>query len=192
MGATVKGAVAKAGHDYIRETYGEAAWRRVLALLPDEDRRLLDEATGTEQFPVAVDGRLFASLVAVQFEGDRVLAEAELRKGGAHQADALLDGLFDFFARFVSPQQAFRSAGPIFTSVYSKSVTSSTDTAPGGGGGAIHVVGLGESTFIAPWQCGLIERGLYRFGAKSAKVTERCWESGLDACVELIYDVSWE
>ncbi len=192
MGATVKTAVAIAGHRYIRETFGEAAWGRILEQLSHEDRERLAESAGAGQFPVAVDGRLFAALVEAQFAGDRIAAAAELRKGGAHQADVLLDGIFDVFARFVSPQQAFRSAGPIFTSVYSGCVTSSTDSAASGRGGAIHVVGLGESAFIAPWQCGFIEHGLVRFGAVSAQVTERCWESGMDSSTELIYDVIWE
>jgi hypothetical protein len=192
VGATVKAAVAKAGHDYMRAAYGEAVWDSVLEMLPAEDSALVRTIDTVAHFPVAADGRVFAALVHVRFGDDRSVAEAQLRQGGASQADAMLDGLFSIFARFVSPQQAFARAGSIITSVYSDGVGSSTEIVPGGKGGAIHILGLGESSFVSPWQCGWIERAVERFGGRDPRVTERSWEAGLDASPELVYDVRWE
>lgn len=192
MGPTVKSVVAKAGHDYMRATWGSDVWSRVLDALSPDESALVRSIGGTPQFPVAVDGKVFEALVALQFQGSRRLAEVELRKGGAAQADAMLDGLFSIFARFVSPQQAFNRAGSIITSVYSSGVTSKTEAATVGKGGAIHILGLGESSFISPWQCGWIERAVVRFGGSGAHVTERTWESGDNASDELVYDVRWE
>lgn len=192
MGPTVKSVVAKAGHDYIRATFGSDLWSHMLDTLSPEDADLVRSIDGGPQFPVALDGKVFEALVAQQFHGDRRTAEIELRKGGAAQADAMLDGLFSIFARFVSPQQAFNRAGSIITSVYSSGVTSQTEHATSGKGGAVRIRGLGESSFIAPWQCGWIERAVVRFGGTGARVTERTWESGLDASDELVYAVRWE
>ena len=192
MGATVKSTVAKAGHDYMRTTFGHDTWSRMLDRLPAEHSDLVRAIDSRPYFPVAVDGMVFEALVAEKFHGSRRTAEAELRKGGAAQADAMLDGLFSIFARFVSPKQAFSRAGSIITSVYSGGVTSRTEPSADGNGGAIHILGLGESSFVSPWQCGWIERATVRFGGVGARVTERSWESGLNASDELIYDVRWE
>lgn len=192
MAATVKRTVATAGYDYMRATYGERVWTQILETLVDEDRALVEGASASPTLPVAVDGRVFEGLVAVQFNGDRNIAAPALRKGGSSQADAMLDGLFSIFARFVSPQQAFNRGGSIITSVYSGGVTSSTELSSAGNGGAITIVGLGESSFVSPWQCGWIERALARFGGTNPEVAERSWQSGLDASHELIYEASWE
>lgn len=192
MEATVKAAVAKAGHDYMRTAYGEVVWDAVLEMLIPSDSALVRTIESSPNLPVAVDGHVFEALVHVRFGDDRRVVETELRRGGASQADAMLDGLFSIFARFVSPQQAFGRAGSIITSVYSDAVSSSTDTVPGENGGAIHIIGLGDSSFVSPWQCGWIERAVERFGGRNPRVTERSWEAGRNASHELVYDVRWD
>jgi hypothetical protein len=190
MAASVKATVVRAGHDYMRGLCGEDGWQRVLGRLSDEDRRLVTGSASMVQFLVAVDGLVFEAFVNEQYQGDRVIAEGALRRGGAQQADAMLDGVFSVFARFVSPGQAFSRAGSVISSVYSD-VTSKTQTAADGKGGVVRLFGLQESSFVAPWQCGWIERALVRFGAADARVTERGWDAGKAASDELIYDVRW-
>lgn len=192
MPATVKNTVVQAAYEYIRATYGETQWTKVLEQLSEEDRGLAENADKAGSFPVATDGRVLSAFVDVQFTGNRSVAEAELRKGGISQADAMLDGMFSVFARFVSPQQAFNRGGSIITSVYSSEVTSKTELADDGKGGELHIMGMGESSYVSPWQCGWIERALERFGGSNAKVTERTWDSGQNASDHLIYDVSWD
>jgi len=188
----VRGAVAKTGHHYMRTEYGAEAWAQILAALPADDRVLLEHIDSVMHYPVSLDGSIFRALVEIQFHGDRALAEQGLRLGGAYQADALLDGVLQLFARFVSPQQAYRRAGRVIASVYSSEVVSKTVVLPTGQGGSVTIVGLGESDYIAPWHCGWVERSLTRFGAENARVTERAWEAGLNASDELIYDVRWD
>ncbi|PKQ16601.1 MAG: hypothetical protein CVT67_04170 [Actinobacteria bacterium HGW-Actinobacteria-7] len=191
MGVTVKSAVAKAGHDYIRRRYGEDAWNQLLDMLLVEDRVLIRNIGSTASFPVAVDGRVFEALVHAQFNGDRIVAASQLREGGACQADAMLDGIFSIFARYASPLQAFKRGGTVLASVYSNAVSTTTEIAAAQNGGAIHVTGLGESSFIAPWHCGWTERALGRMGGNHVHVTERSWEAGMIASPELVYDVRW-
>jgi hypothetical protein len=192
MAATVKNTVVQTAYEYLRSTYGETQWTKVLEKLSDEDRALVEHADKAGSFPVATDGRVLAAFVDVQFAGSRTRAASELRKGGVSQADAMLDGMFSVFARFVSPQQAFNRAGSIITSVYSSDITARTELAENGNGGAIHIMGMGESSYVSPWQCGWMERALERFGGQNAKVTERSWDAGQSASDHLIYDVSWE
>jgi hypothetical protein len=191
VGTTVKGTVVKAGHDYLKTAYGDAVWERVLERLTAEERRLVAHAGKSLQFPVAVDGRVFAAVVDIRFAGNRALAEHGLRRGGSAQADDMLDGVFSVFARYVSPAQAYSRAGQILTSVYS-GVTHATEPRPDGVGGVLRIQGLGESHFVAPWQCGWMERALERVGARETHVTERTWAAGRDASDELVYDITWE
>lgn len=188
MSTTAKGSVVTAGWEYMRGAYGDEAWRRVLDHLNAEDRELVAAARYAARFPVAVDGRVFAALVATKFEGNRFIAERELRRGGGAQADAMLNGIFSVFARIASPRLAFKRAGSIISSVYD-GTSSLTEEDADGSGGIVHLHGLGESTFIAPWQCGWIEGALKHFGAASPRVTEESWDAGLDAADHLRYRV---
>lgn len=188
MAATVKGSVVTAAYDHLKRTYGDEVWADTLARLNAEDLALVKASARTLQFPVATDGRVMASFVAVRFEGNHMLAESELRRGGASQADSMLSGVFSVFARLASPRQAFLKAGSIITSVYT-GVTHSTEEAADGGGGTLYLRGLGESHFVAPWQCGWMERALVHFGSTSPKVTERNWTAGRDAADELVFEI---
>ncbi|MDO8963998.1 MAG: hypothetical protein Q7W30_05820 [Coriobacteriia bacterium] len=190
MGAMVKASVVKAGHDYMRSTYGEATWREMLERLSDDEFRQVQSIGLATQVPVAVDGKVFAALVDVRFGGNSALAEGELRRGGATQADAMLDGVFSVFARFISPEQAYARAGSIITSVYT-GVTSETEPLNGAKTGVLRLRGLGESLYVAPWQCGWMERAIQRFGASGCSVTERSWLAGRPAADELVYDIRW-
>lgn len=190
MSATVKGSVVTAAYDYLRATYGDEAWKRTLLRLSHDDQDAVKAAARTLQYPVAVDGRVLAAFVAEQFEGDRMLAERELRRGGASQADVMLRGVFSVFARLASPKAAFSRAGSIITSVYTE-VSSDTEARADGSGGLIRLRGLGESTFVAPWQCGWMERALIHFGSSSPRVVERSWQAGRDASDELVYEVTF-
>lgn len=190
MAASVKATVVRAGHDYMRGVCGELRWQRVLDRLSDDDRALVLGSERLLQFPVATDGHVFEAFVDEQFGGNRALAEEALRRGGAQQADDMLNGVFSVFARFVSAQQAFSRAGSIISSVYTD-VTSRTEAAEDGKGGVIRIMGLGESSYVSPWQCGWIEHAIERFGAHGPKVTERSWQSGRAASDELVYDVRW-
>jgi hypothetical protein len=190
MGVTAKRAVVVAGHEYIRAAYGHDTWERILAHLPPHERELLHPHEAPLDFPVEVDGRVFEALVNVHFGGSRMLAEADLRAGGAVQADVMLDGGFAVFDRFESPQQAFARSGSLIASVYD-GVVAQTEHSADGRGGTIRILGLEDSPYIAPWQCGWIERALSRFGAPAPCVTERSWEAGLVTAPELVYDVTW-
>ncbi|MDZ4168266.1 MAG: hypothetical protein U1E26_01235 [Coriobacteriia bacterium] len=190
MPATVKGSVVTAAYDYLRATYGEEVWKRMLLRLSYEDQDLVKASSRTLAYPVAVDGRVLAAFVAEQFEGNRMLAERELRRGGSSQADTMLHGVFSIFARLASPKAAFSRAGSIITSVYTE-VDSETEAHADGTGGIIRIHGLGESSFVAPWQCGWMERALVHFGSSSPRVIERAWQAGRDASDELVYEVTF-
>lgn len=190
MPATVKGSVVTAAYDYLRAAYGDEVWKRTLCRLSPDDQDLVKASARTLLYPVATDGRVLAAFVAEQFEGNRMIAERELRRGGASQADVMLRGVFSVFARLASPKAAFSRAGSIITSVYTE-VTSDTEPRADDTGGIIRIRGLGESSFVAPWQCGWMERALVHFGSTSPRVIEQHWQAGREASDELVYEVTF-
>lgn len=189
MSASMKMAVAKVRHDYIRRTLGEDAWHQATSLLPEEERSIL-ETGEAGMAPASVEGRLMTALSSASFGNDRAAFESYLRAGGKSQADAMLEGIFSVFARFASPQQAIKRAPSIFSSVYTgtsaeSDVNAETKT------GRLIVRGLGEYTFVSPWLSGWMERAIERFGGGDPVVRERSWEQGHNGSDELVFEVRW-
>ncbi len=190
MSAQMKGTAASFRHEYIRETYGEAAWKAIVESLSEDDRICIDDAERGQMIPCSVEGRVLAELVRTELGGSRSMAEGMLRRGGSSQADNMLDGVFSVFARFVSPQQAFSRAGSILTSVY-EGVRSETEQNPEGVGGTLHITGLGDFEYLSPWLCGWISRAVERFGGEDPVVRERSWDMGANASDHLAIEISW-
>ena len=190
MPGTVKGSVVSAAYDHIRETYGADIWARMMERLSAEDREVVKTAANNPRYPVAVDGRVFAAFVAEAFGGDRLVAEREMRKAGAAQADVMLKGIFSVFTRLASPRQAFLRTGSIVTSIYTD-VTHETKESEGGRGGVVILRGLVDMPYVAPWHCGWIECALKHFGSQSPRVIEQSWVAGRNASDELVYEVTF-
>lgn len=191
MGTLIKASSVRQGHQAMRERFGEEIYAEAVSRLSESDRKLVAGIDHAVTYPLAVDGRLQQHLVDIACGGSRLNAERAFREAAAVQAEAMLDGVFSVFARFVSPKQAFDKAGTILTSVYT-GVTSETVHAEHGRGGSIKITGLGELPYAGPWLAGWMERALTRFGATRARVTERSWERGLIGSDELVFEVTWD
>ncbi|TLM73621.1 MAG: hypothetical protein FDZ70_07630 [Actinobacteria bacterium] len=189
MSTMAKGTIAKAGHDHIRLRFGEDVWERALRSLSDDERAVVLNVSKSTQYPIAIDGKIFAFVCRDRFAGDaRRMGEA-MREMGRAQADDMLDGVFSIFARFVSPSQAFARAGSIISSSYT-GVTYETVPDPSGKGGVLTMRGFADLTYGAASISGWIERAITRFGAQRARVTERHYESGVVASDEFVFDLT--
>lgn len=191
MGVMAKGSVAKAGHDQVRGVFGEAAWAAAIGELTRDEREYVDNVAKLAHYPLIIDGRIFELLCEHECGGSTRSMEPPLRRAAAGQADAMLDGVFSIFSRFVSPVQAFSRAGSIIAASYTGPVSAETHKRPDGNGGEIVLRGLEELTFAGPWLSGWMERALIRFGASEARVSERTWRAGSSASNELVYDLEW-
>jgi hypothetical protein len=140
--------------------------------------------------PTVLAGRVMTSVVE-RFCSDRADAERFLRKGGAAQADTMLDGAFSVFSRFVSPSQALKRAPSILSSVY-RGTNADSRLSDSGCAGTLTIRGLDDYAYVSPWICGWMERAIERFGGSSAVVRERSWDGGLVASDELVFEASWE
>jgi hypothetical protein len=191
MPAFEKGSSLKSNYAAVRAELGSAEWNRVLDALDPEDREIVLAPETHLLVPTAVTGRLYTSVHRIACGGDRARTEQLLRSAGGRAADDMLEGAFSVFARFVSPQQAFKRAGGIVSSVFS-GVESQTITHDAGNGGQLSLSGFDDYPYAACLIGGWIERALVRFGARSGSVVERAWEAGRDRTPTLVFDISWK
>lgn len=191
LGALIKASSVRDGHRAMRQRFGDEAFDRAIASLDYEDQVVIKALDRSTMYPLEIDGRLQQQLVDIACGGSRSCAENAFREAAGLQAEAMLDGVFSVFARFVSPAQAFARGGTIIASAY-QGVTSETTAAQGATGGTIRIQGLAELTYAAPWLCGWMEQALLRFGAKRSRVTEKSWLEGTLGSDDLLFTVEWE
>lgn len=191
MGSFEKGSSLKSSFAAVRAELGEADWQRALDALDPSDREIVVAPEKQPLVPTALTGRLYTAIHRVVCNGDRMFTERKLRAAGRRDADDMLDGIFSVFARFISPEQAFKRAGGMISSIYSGVRAESVLNADGKGG-MIKIAGLEDEPFAACLISGWIERALQRFGAKDASVVERAWAAGHDAAPELVFELRWD
>jgi hypothetical protein len=191
MAGFEKGSSLRSSFTAIRAELGEAEWQRVLDVLDPGDREIVMQPDTHNLVPTAVTGRFYSAIHRVACGGDRLCTERKLRAAGRRDADDMLDGVFSVFARFVSPDQAFKRAGGMISSIYS-GVTAESIPNPDGHGGALKLIGLDDEPFASCVIAGWIERAIERFGARNASVIEREWAAGRDAAQTLVFDLKWE
>jgi hypothetical protein len=191
MPAFEKGSSLKSNYAAVRAELGAAEWNRVLDTLDPEDRETILAPEKQLLVSTAVTGRLYTSVHQIACGGDRTRTERLLRSAGGRAADDMLDGAFSVFARFVSPQQAYKRAGGIVSSVY-KGVEAETATNDADDGGTLQLSGFDDYPYAACLIGGWVERALARFGAQRVSVVERAWTAGRDLAPTLVFDISWE
>lgn len=191
MAGFEKGSSLKSSFTAIRAELGEGDWQRVLEALDPGDREIVAAPEKQNLVPTAVTGRFYTTIYRVVCSSDRMCTERKLRAAGRRDADDMLDGVFSVFARFVSPDQAFKRAGGMISSIYSGVTAESLPNADGHGG-VLKIIGLDDEPFAACVISGWIERAIERFGAQNASVVEREWAAGHDAAQTLVFDLSWD
>jgi hypothetical protein len=190
MGSLIKASSVRDGHSAMRAEFGDTVFDQAISLLSADDQAVIAALGKSTMYPLAIDGRLQQHLVDIGCNGSRQTAEKAFRRAAGIQAERMLDGVFSVFARFVSPAAAFARGGTIIASAY-QGVSSSTIPATDGPGGTMEIRGLEDLTYASPWLCGWMEQALIRFGATTAKVTERTWLAGQLGASHLIFDITW-
>lgn len=190
MPSAMKQSVADIRHEYVRSAVGGQIWHDARSRLTEGERAVLREGDASGSCPTALAGRFMSDVVGLVCP-NREDAERFLREGGAAQADAMLDGVFSVFSRFVSPAQALKRAPSVLASVY-KGTSADSVLSASGRGGSLTIRGLGDYEYVSPWVCGWMERAIERFGGSAAAVRERSWDAGAVSSDELVFEASWE
>lgn len=191
MQAFEKGSSVKSSFQAVRTVLGDSDWQRVIETLTPEDRDMVVNPSNHNLIPVATTGRFYSAIHSLICGGDRLRTERTLRASGRRDADDMLDGIFSVFARFVSPDQAFKRSGGMISSIY-VGVTAEATPRDGGKGGTLRLSGLEDEPFACCVIAGWMERAIERFGGSSPTVREQAWEAGRDSAPTLVFDMTWE
>ena len=115
MSTQVKGAVILARRAFVREEFGEEAWGRLLATLPESDRELLDGFILTASwYPFELNERLDGAIVELLGGGDPAIFESI----GSWSAKKNLAGPHKTFLTPGSPQRFMEMTDRIYNFYY--------------------------------------------------------------------------
>lgn len=190
---TIKGSGLKPNFDWIRQTYGDDAWSRVLESLSAEERAQAASLSPALMYPAALLDHVCVALVAQRFPGDRDGAARAFHEMGIHTAEVELTGIYSAFLKLTSPEKTFKRSASLLATLYT-GVDAEAQVVDEGGGrkvGTLHVRGLGEVAYASPRLAGFAEYAFGKLRVKDLRVSERSWAAGGIRSDELVFDVSW-
>ena len=180
----IKGNIIKSRIAFVKERFGEAAWEKVLAALPEDDRRQLMVPTNVGWYEFELGDRLDKAIVAVLGNGDTQI----FREMGRASARENLGGVHSSFLNPRDPMKFMAKAPVIYRFYYATGERKWESTGPSSG----LLTTSGSDTFSTA-DCatvmGWYEEALSMLGAQDiAVVEETCCARGGDACR---YRVTW-
>lgn len=190
---TIKGAGLKPNFDWIRQTYGEDAWREIIESLDPQDRSRIEIVSPTLMYPISVFDHVCVAFADRHYLGDRSGAASAFRRMGEFAAQAELSGIYSAFLKIGSPEMTFKRAANLLATLYTgvSADASVTDEGDGKRWGVLTVRGLGEVAYASPRLVGFAEYTFSKLRVKDLRVSERSWDAGALRSDELIFDVRW-
>ncbi len=180
----VKGNIIRARIAFVKERFGDDAWQKVLAALPEADRKQLGSVMGVGWFEFELGDRLDKAIVAVLGGGNTRIFE-DMGRASAREN---LGGPHSSFLQPPDPQKFLAKASMIYRFYYDTGQRSYEQTGPTSG----VLTTTGSETFSTA-DCatviGWYKEALEMLGAKAVTVVEEtCCARGDQACR---YKVSW-
>lgn len=186
----LKSVVAASTVDYVKRVHGEHVWNACMEQLDLNDRVAMSAGGNV---PIETVGRFNLVFVDVACAGSRVRGQEEFRRMGAASAEKLLtgNGIFSFFAKFVSPKQVMVRAKSILETAY-PGIDATVDMNAEQDGGIVTIRGVRGYAYGSQRIVGWLLRGLEIVGGRNAQVRERSWDAGNIDPDTYIIDLRWE
>ncbi len=180
----VKGNIIRARIAFVKDRFGDDAWQKVLAALPEADRKQLGSVMGVTWLEFELGDRLDKAIVAVLGGGNTQVFE-DMGRASAREN---LGGPHSSFLQPPDPQKFLSKAALIYRFYYDTGQRTYEQTGPTSG----VLTTTGSETFsIADCATviGWYKEALAMLGARDvAIVEETCCARGDPACR---YKVSW-
>jgi hypothetical protein len=180
----VKGNILKARVGFVKERFGDAGWRKVLAVLPDRDQAQLSSAINVAWYDFDLSDRLDKAIVQALGGGDTRLFE----EMGRASAQENLTTVHTNFLQPPDPQKFMAKAPLIYAFYYDKGRRTWEATGPNSG-----VMTTFDAETYSTSDCATVigwhKQGLSMVGAKNIRIVEdQCRARGHAVCR---YQVSW-
>jgi len=182
----IKGVVLRAREEFVREHFGDDAWRRIVDTLPDSDRELIGNMVlAARWYPFGIGERLDRAIVDTLGGGSsRIFQDI-----GAKSAERNLTREHKTFLTPGDPQAFLKKAGIIYNFYYDKGYREYEETGPTSG-----VLTTHEAETHSVPDCmtviGWYREALKMCGAKEIRIVEEeCRAKGGSCCR---YRVEWK
>lgn len=183
--AKFKGTVFESTRMFTQQHYGADAVARVLAELPDEDRKLLADVQAIGWYPVEPILRYHHALDRVFGRGDLAVCTA----AGRFSATWSMNTILKVFVRFKSPSWLVDKATRVWARYHDTGRWEVTGEGPQRVTGELVEYAVRDLAFCARLR-GWLQGAIEATGGKNASVTElRCACRGHDRCV---FEMSWD
>jgi uncharacterized protein (TIGR02265 family) len=182
----IKGGIIVSRREFVQEHFGEDAWDKVQAALPEDDQRALaGSILATAWFPFELGDRLDKAIVDVMGGGDQKVFE----QLGVKSAQRSLAQSHKSFLTPGDPQSFMKKSPAIYRFYYDTGRREYRETGPTSG----VMTTYDAETFSAP-DCltviGWYKEALRQCGAKDVTVVEEECRARGDACCR--YTISWK
>ena len=176
--ARVKGTAVQSSLQYVREKFGDASLARIVAALPEGDRRSLESVLASSWYDVDTFRRFMV-------ETERQLAAQEpdvVRRMGRFSCDQGITTVYRIFFKLGSPEFIIGRAARVFSSYYDTGELRIVESGPGRAVGEL--VGFEGG---APQFCerifGWMQQTLERAGARNLRAKhDVCVHRGGSVC----------
>jgi uncharacterized protein (TIGR02265 family) len=180
----VKGNILKSRIGFVKERFGDAGWRKVLAALPGSDQALLNSTINVAWYDFDLADRLDKAIVQALGGGDTRLFE----EMGRASAQENLTTVHTNFLKPPDPQKFMSKAPLIYAFYYDKGRRTWEATGPTSG-----VMTTFDAETYSTADCATVigwhKQGLSMVGAKNIRIVEdQCRARGNAVCR---YQVSW-
>ena len=181
----IKGNILKSRIGFVKGRFGAEGWDRVVAVLPEEDRKSLNGiVTNSAWYPFDLGRRLDDAIVATVGKGSRTVFE-ELGRASAKEN---LNGVHKSLLTTGDPEAFLRKAQMIYSFYYDVGSRTYESTGPTSG-----VITTRDAETYSEADCatviGWYKEALAMCGARDVVIRESsCRGRGDDACR---YEVSW-
>lgn len=185
----VKGTGLISSGEFIRNTYGDAVWRRLERQLSPPARQHFATPLASNWYPLDGLDELWRAFHRTCHDGDpnfpRIMAQM-----GEFIAHDNLSSIYELLLSFVrTPQQLMRIM-PRLWKTYFRGVQ--VDMGPvGAGHGSFLTRHLGTLNHISPVACGWIHFAFKKIGVEGALVTEQSYDAGHTASDAMTFRVDW-
>ena len=180
----VKGNILKARVGFVKDRFGEAGWQKVVACLPEGDRKVLKSVTNVAWYDFDLGARLDKAIVSALAGGDRRVFE-EMGRASARENLTTVHGSF---LQPRDPQKFMAKAPLIYNFYYDTGHRTWQPTGPTSG-----VLTTFDSETFSTADCATVvgwhKEALAMLGARNIEIVEEaCRARGDDVCR---YKVSW-
>lgn len=187
-----RGAGLISSANWIKQAYGPATFKEVLASLPEAPTESLHDPQATEWYPATHLSAVWSAVRRIAHPDDPEGFERAMRELGRSMASDNLSTVFRVLLAFIaSPEQMCQNLDRFWNQSFQGLRVENDESELELGRGTTRVYGAGAVHHLAPVACGWTEFGFEKAGAEEIQVLEEAYAEDETAADPLVFRMSW-